>query len=473
MAEKNELTGCKAPVDRPVPSVPEQMIYTPLEIGEIHEWYYALPAPLDRLCGGKLKITGRLTTQGGFVRVYTAKAVEDSSDETLYVKFNPNIAEQSSEIKAIPYLLKEKGRFVVGDNEYLLFDGFDGSFQNVFTRQWFKDLSPDEKVSQLCSVVLRQLFSAMALYPINKFNFDFKPANVLYKILPDGRREIRLIDMTESIISGSVDIIPGIYLLPMATEHYMAPAFCYYFTRLAEGNTQVQPDSNPMNMAKGVLRLCDIYTLGLELYYFLSGGEKLIKNLPDDSFRNYYHEGEGTFSASAEKLILVNDGNERSEMAELINLMISWRENTQPHVFCEEVIRRMLEMLEKYGQLPRDVELPLEYLPRFDCMEGIDVVLKISNSITSREIDRNDFIEYQTFFLREGDVSEVNLSIYNVHPGRESCYREKLDDRVYLMASGNTVRCRTDGDWEALPAGAAINVNTSNACHRVSIERMV
>lgn len=460
--------------DKPVPPQPEELRDKPekLRKGNCCKWYYALPKPLYREYGGTLEITDLIAPniEGENCKLFMALNGSEKLFVKRLVKHDPDKSDSSPEVKAIPFSLKEKGYFFIGTQKYLVFTAFDGNLCDVFRESWFLELDPDEKIRLLCSIVLKQLLATGFLYLKGYYNFDFKPGNVLYRILPDGRIDIRLIDMTESIIKGDPQEVSGVPLTPMKTEYFVAPAFNYYFMNRNEKDA----DPELLKSARSVVHLCDIYTLGLELYYFLSQGEYLIQDLPDKQFRQFYVDDNHDVPIDENRLSLLTDPCERAEIAVLLRRMFAWREgdNAISYVFCDEVITELVGILVKYNQLPQDMVIPTEYLPGQERSGSTDVALQIRHHINT-DGGGSDFTEYQTFSLREGEACEVNLSSYNTAPKEETPYRQMISGRVFLLLTGGEVKCRLDKKWLPLQPGDGVDIDTFSGTHAIRLERML
>ena len=428
--------------------------------------FYRIPFPGSRcreIPGGRLRITRELEDNKYF-------AEQCGSGEAFFVKSQAKTSEY-----ALPYALSEIGCFDAYGETYYLYERYDGSITDWFQNgskleNWLTDRTLGMKTEDaqrerervIASVFLTLMFSVRSLYCYGDLsNFDIKAENVVYKIDGD-KLTFKMIDFFETIRDGYYHSELSRFQNIRASLFWAAPVIPY----LSYNN------NNNDGIARTVAGYCDIYSMGVLLYWlytkkqwiwkepwdkeskwyetYENGSLKKIDNVQmvfQNNYRPFYY---GTSARSTTKLKDIEPSalslaHQPERMAALIEKMLSFP--TEHPIgkmeLCDDIITEYCGILSDDGCLPDNIEIPLRYLPpQAENPTLKSFVLTLCVQMLCNDGTYSTYEEYRCLSMREGDAVNVPLVVYRLDP-TESGFREEFSDLLFLYHKQGRLYYRT------------------------------
>lgn len=447
-----------------------------LHINDEHEFFYVpFPGCTHRgIVRGRLRI---IEKKGK--KIYVAE--QCGSGELLFVK-----QENSTFPYALPHALSEIGFFYVENPSapseqisYYVYEMYDGNLAELFESdsrlsRWLEERlrgkSKEEKKQEceklVASVFLKLMFTVRSLYVCEEgiSNFDIKAINVVYKIEND-RLRIKMIDFNETSKKNYRHSDFNRFRGVEASLTWLAPVLPYVSLHRDDTNA----------ITRRTAQYCDIYSMGVMLYWLYSKGDSIWRR-PWNDVKHWYKPVEennpqspkyfqAVFKKDFQTLYYGTPWRDKSKLkdiapsalvwagepervAPLIERMLSLPEEDAPgrKETCDSIIREYCEILCDGGCLPDDVEIPRRYLPPQAVLPKVlDVVLTLTVQMFCDDDPSeppSTFEEYRCLRIREGCVVNVPLVIYRINAGGGG-FREELNDMLFLYCREGRIYYRS------------------------------
>ena len=384
-------------------------------------------------------------------------------------------SQKKSSEYALPYALPEIGRFDEGGRTYYVYEQYDGTIMDLFTEgtvlnEWLnarlkgkKDWEKKkEKELIAASVFLKMMFTVRSLYCCSDdSNFDIKAENVVYKIRDD-RLIIKVIDFFETTLKSYYHSGLNDFHAINASLTWLSPVLPYISYNRDSNNT----------IALQAAKYCDIYSMGVMLYWLYSEGRSIWKE-PWNSGEhwNATYEAEGSkrmyqYEAVFKKDFLqfyYDSPNRPKDMlrdirpadfhfakapervAALAEKMLSFpgEYSGSKSDVCDDIISEYCKMLSECGSIPDDTEIPYRYMPRKDIRTGDrSFVITLSVQMLCGDGSLSEWEEYQCLNMSDGDIRNVPITIHRLRPIAGG-FREEINDLLFIYLKNNRVYYRT------------------------------
>lgn len=436
-----------------------------LKIGGKYE-FCCIPFPGCPECGisgGSLKIT---LDKGG--EKYCAE--QCGGDQKYFVK-----SQKKSSEYALPYALPEIGRFEESGDTYYVYEQYDGTIADLFIEgtvlsEWLgerikgkkeKDKNREKELIA-ASVFLKMMFTIRSIYCCSDdSNFDIKPENVVYKLRND-RLTIKIIDFFETALKSYYHSDLNDFSAINASLTWLSPVLPYI---------SYNRDSNNA-LAIQAAKYCDIYSMGVMLYWLYSEGTGIWKepwNTSEHWNATYEADGSGKmhqYEAVFKKDFLqfyYDSPNRPKDMlrdidpndfhfakapqriALLVEKMLSFPNeySGSKTEVCDYIISEYCRILSDCGNIPDDAEIPKRYLPSQDSgSEGKSFVITLSVQMMCGDGSFSEWEEYICLTMHEGELRSVPLVIYRLQPIAGG-FREEINDLLFIYMKNGRIYYRT------------------------------
>lgn len=428
--------------------------------------FYCIPFPGCAKCDilrGSLKIT---CDKGG--EKYCAE--QCSGSERFFVK----LQKKSSEY-ALPYALPEIGRFEEGGGTYYVYEQYDGTIADLFIEgtilsEWLNEKLKGKKNGEkkrereliAASVFLKMMFTVRSLYCCSDHsNFDIKAENVVYKIRDD-RLTIKIIDFFETTLKSYYHSDLNDFRAINASLTWLSPVLPYISYNRDSNNT----------LALQAAKYCDIYSMGVMLYWLYSEGKSIWKE-PWNSGEhwNATYEADGSKGMHQYEAVFKKDflqfyydspnrpvdmlrdiepkdfhfAKAPERIAALIEKMLSFpgEYSGSKADVCDGIISEYCKILNDCGSIPDDTEIPQRYLPRQDIHSGDrSFVITFSVQMLCGDGSYSEWEEYRCLSMSEGDLRSVPIVIYRLRPIAGG-FREEINDLLFVYLKNDRIYYRT------------------------------